>query len=158
MNAAVSTSPVGNSSGGAVLNGWKEIALALGRSVRTVQRWEQTMRMPVRRVGIGPRAPVLAFKNELHLWLVKTPVEDRSQGVEETRARSKQRIIALVQSFFGAQTARQKGQRCSHCGSKMQYLDGEFWLFGTDNTWSIFVPFCPTCEPELCKLSPGTVH
>jgi hypothetical protein len=34
------------------LNGWKEIAAYLGRSVRTVQRWEKDFGLPVRRFGL----------------------------------------------------------------------------------------------------------
>ena len=51
-----------------VLNTWKEIAAHLHRGVRTVQRWEATLGMPVRRLGTTPRAPVLAFQNELDAW------------------------------------------------------------------------------------------
>ena len=32
-----------------VLNSWKEIASYLGRSVRTVQRWEREFGLPVHR-------------------------------------------------------------------------------------------------------------
>jgi len=51
-----------------VLNTWKEIARHLRRGVRTVQRWEATLGMPVRRLGTTPRAPVLAFQHELDGW------------------------------------------------------------------------------------------
>ena len=33
------------------LNGWKEIAAYLGKSVRSVQRWEATLGLPVRRIN-----------------------------------------------------------------------------------------------------------
>jgi hypothetical protein len=52
-----------------VLHSWKEIAAELDRGVRTVQRWERTLRLPVRRLGDGPRSPVFAFKDELRFWL-----------------------------------------------------------------------------------------
>lgn len=54
-----------------VLQSWKEIASELGRGVRTVQRWEQTLGLPVHRLGKGARCPVFAFKDELDFWFRK---------------------------------------------------------------------------------------
>lgn len=51
-----------------LLNSWKEIASYLGRGVRTVQRWEK-MGLPIRRVGHGQRAPVIADAREIDVWL-----------------------------------------------------------------------------------------
>jgi hypothetical protein len=52
-----------------ILNSWKQIAQHLHRGIRTVQRWEQTAGMPVRRIGHGPKAPVIALSTELDYWL-----------------------------------------------------------------------------------------
>ena len=57
-----------------VLNSWKEIAAYLGRGVRTVQRWERDLRLPVHRPKGKDRSAVLAFPAELDQWLLKTPV------------------------------------------------------------------------------------
>src|SRR3954452_19862415 len=51
------------------LQSWKEIASELNRGVRTVQRWERKLGLPVRRLGKGPRGRVVAFKDELQRWL-----------------------------------------------------------------------------------------
>jgi hypothetical protein len=51
------------------LQTWKEIACELNCSVRTVQRSERTLGLPVERIGKGPRSRVLAFKDELRRWL-----------------------------------------------------------------------------------------
>ncbi|HZP17966.1 MAG TPA: hypothetical protein VFB00_08380, partial [Terriglobales bacterium] len=48
-----------------ILNSWKQIAAYLDRGVRTVQRWEQQLRLPVRRLGNGKRSPVYARTQEL---------------------------------------------------------------------------------------------
>ena len=53
----------------ATLQGWKEIAVELDRSVRTVQRWEQKLNLPVHKLGAGGGSPVFAYKDELHSWL-----------------------------------------------------------------------------------------
>jgi PAS domain-containing protein len=50
------------------LNSWKEIAEYLGRSVRTVQRWESTLALPVRHRP-GRRTSVFAIDAELDTWL-----------------------------------------------------------------------------------------
>ena len=52
-----------------VLNSWKEVASYLGRGVRTVQRWEQELSLPVRRPRGKSRSAVIAFKTELDGWL-----------------------------------------------------------------------------------------
>ena len=52
-----------------LLNSWKQIAIFLGRGVRTVQRWEEELNLPVHRIGTGKRAPVFALEHELRFWL-----------------------------------------------------------------------------------------
>ncbi len=51
------------------LNGWKEIALALGKSVRSAQRWESELGLPVERLT-GPDGGqiVQASRRELEAW------------------------------------------------------------------------------------------
>ena len=50
------------------LNGWKEIACYLNRSVRCVQRWERSENLPVRRHGHRAGVSVYAFREELSAW------------------------------------------------------------------------------------------
>jgi len=52
-----------------VLNSWKEIAQYFDRGVRTVQRWETDLSLPVHRIGKNNRGPVFAFRAELDRWL-----------------------------------------------------------------------------------------
>jgi len=62
----------------AQLNGWKEIAAFFGKGVRTVQRWEREMGLPVRRFP-GPRGEIVfAFPNELRAWRQKLEQENRN--------------------------------------------------------------------------------
>ena len=58
-----------------VLNGWKEIAAYLGRDPRTVERWEKSRSLPVRRLPGSGRATVYALVSELDAWLA-TPIRD----------------------------------------------------------------------------------
>lgn len=66
----------------AVLNSWKEIATYLGRGVRTVQRWEGQLRLPVHRAGRGKRSPVYAFVPELKFWLVTVGFKESNKKSE----------------------------------------------------------------------------
>jgi predicted DNA-binding transcriptional regulator AlpA len=56
-----------------VLSSWKEIAAYLNRGVRTVQRWESELHLPVHRPLGKSRSAVLALRAELDDWLRRTP-------------------------------------------------------------------------------------
>lgn len=56
-----------------VLNSWKEIANYLGRGVRTVQRYERDLGLPVRRPHGRSRSAVIAIPAELDEWLRIAP-------------------------------------------------------------------------------------
>jgi hypothetical protein len=62
-----------------VLNSWKEVATYMGRGVRTVQRWERELGLPVRRPRAKSRSAVIAFKAELDQWLHQAPAEQLRQ-------------------------------------------------------------------------------
>jgi len=53
------------------LNSWKEIAGYLSKGVRTVQRWEVQMGLPVRRLGREGGEIVYALKSEIDAWILK---------------------------------------------------------------------------------------
>jgi len=55
-----------------LLNSWKEIADYLGRGVRTAQRWEVELHLPVRRPHLRPRSSVTALKSDLDQWVRKS--------------------------------------------------------------------------------------
>lgn len=57
------------------LNGWKEIAGYLGKSVRTAQRWEKDLGMPVHRIHTGGGEIPFAFRQEIDRWLTSTESE-----------------------------------------------------------------------------------
>ena len=67
--AALPDSPAQNE----VLNSWKDIARYLNRGVRTVQRWELELALPVRRPRGKPRSAVLALRSDLDRWLSRCP-------------------------------------------------------------------------------------
>jgi TolB-like protein/cytochrome c-type biogenesis protein CcmH/NrfG len=56
---------------------WKEIAVHLGREVRTVQRWEKTEGLPIHRHEHQKKSTVYAYASELDAWFKKRqPVDD----------------------------------------------------------------------------------
>jgi hypothetical protein len=65
-----------------ILNGWKQISNHIDRGVRTAQRWEALLGMPVHRPALKDRSAVVAFSDELESWLCRTPPEVRNECVE----------------------------------------------------------------------------
>ena len=72
-----------------ILNSWKEIAGYLNRGVRTVQRWEAELGMPVRRPRGKGRSAVIAMRSELDRWIKSCPTE--------TDEDSRTQCVALTQ-------------------------------------------------------------
>jgi hypothetical protein len=64
------------------LNGWKEIAAHFGKGVRTAQRWEKELGLPVHRVG---NEIVYAYADELEAWRL-TAENHWSNGANGERA------------------------------------------------------------------------
>jgi len=63
------TPPQGARERGTRLDSWKEIAAHLKRDVRTVQRWEKTAKLPVRRLQNPGLRAVFAYTADLDEWL-----------------------------------------------------------------------------------------
>jgi hypothetical protein len=166
-----------------VLQGWKKIASELDRSVRAVQRWERALNLPIHRLGKGKSCPVFAFRDELQLWLRTTAGEASENtapclsvatrklaSLDEQNLRnaapakgirasetfaSEPEIIKALNAFFALEGEQHKTQSCGNCHSPTRFLVGHFWLYGTDKTWQISVPFCPNCDSAIRALVPS---
>ena len=55
------------------LSGWKDIATYLGKGVRTVQRYERDLQLPVRRPVGRAKGSVIAIRSELDAWISSSP-------------------------------------------------------------------------------------
>lgn len=89
---------VGNS-----LSGWKDIAAYLGRGLRTVQRWEADLGLPVRRPRGKERSAVMALPRELDDWLVKAPSHIfRAELDPEDRPELEMSVIVIEDSLKDA--------------------------------------------------------
>jgi hypothetical protein len=69
----------GTSTSTHILSGWKDIANYLGKGVRTVQRYEEELRLPVRRPAGKPRGSVVATAAELDAWVAARPIREEFQ-------------------------------------------------------------------------------
>jgi hypothetical protein len=56
------------------LSGWKDIASYLGKGVRTVQRYERDLALPVRRPAGKSTGSVVATRAELDAWVGASPI------------------------------------------------------------------------------------
>jgi TolB-like protein/Tfp pilus assembly protein PilF len=66
------------------LDSWKEIAAYLKKEVRTVQRWEKTGGLPVRRLAHGKQGTVFAYKPDLEAWWRESQTKlDQEQEKQE---------------------------------------------------------------------------
>ena len=67
-------------SGKQVLRSWKEVAHHLKVSTRTAQGWEKRLGLPVRRIGKGQKARILADPQQLDEWLRQSRMNSSRQS------------------------------------------------------------------------------
>jgi TolB-like protein/Tfp pilus assembly protein PilF len=76
------------------LETWGEIASYLGREIRTVQRWEKSLGLPVRRLGGADKSRVFAFRHEIDAWWREH--ETRANSVEPEESTTSNVAVAEV--------------------------------------------------------------
>jgi predicted DNA-binding transcriptional regulator AlpA len=82
------------------LDSWKEIAAYLGRSQKTVQRWEETQELPVHRLLHEKRGSVYAYTSELDAWR-----EARKSGTESPILNESRPPIVDIQNGASTRSA-----------------------------------------------------
>jgi TolB-like protein/Flp pilus assembly protein TadD len=78
------------------LESWGEIASYLRRDIRTVQRWERFLGLPVRRLLVGKLSSVYAFRSELDKWyLERQPADEPAEKIHpmETATAEREEVI-----------------------------------------------------------------
>jgi hypothetical protein len=83
-----------------ILNGWKEISSHIERGARTAQRWELQFGMPVHRPASKPRTAVVAFADELDVWLIRNRAAlngESHNGSDETNPAHLQETLFRLQ-------------------------------------------------------------
>jgi hypothetical protein len=81
------------------LSGWKEIANYLGKGVRTVQRYERALGLPVRRPAGTTTGSVVATKAELDAWVAASPIREAFRLTRtETETGTASRMAASIKT------------------------------------------------------------
>jgi TolB-like protein/Flp pilus assembly protein TadD len=83
------------------LDSWKEIAAYLKKEVRTVQRWEKNLGLPVRRLAQGKQGTVFAYKSELDSWWRQSQSkieseDDKTDAGEDSTASNVAALIPAI--------------------------------------------------------------
>ena len=65
------------------LESWGEIASYLRRDIRTVQRWERLLGLPVRRLRVGKICSVYGYRSELDKWYLERQPPDEPDNETE---------------------------------------------------------------------------
>lgn len=96
-----------------LLNSWKEIAAYMNRGVRTVQRWESELGLPVRRPRGRERSAVVAVKSELDTWVKACPLnsEEKPLQPDEARGLRVEIVSALRSSILKSRELRKGSDR-----------------------------------------------
>jgi hypothetical protein len=94
-----------------VLNSWKEISTYLGRGVRTVQRWEAELNLPVHRPRGKSRSAVVAFRQELDEWLQCTPSQSDGKQISNDLLDIARDMQALARQLLAAANLQQHSER-----------------------------------------------
>jgi TolB-like protein/Tfp pilus assembly protein PilF len=98
------------------LDSWKEIAVHLGRDVRTVQRWERREGLPVHRQLHDKLGSVYAFQDELDAWRAA-----RSRRLEEMPGETAGSLDALASSEPEPSAAVPVGPAASPLDRRQRY-------------------------------------
>ena len=100
-----------------ILHGWKDIANYIGRAVRSVQRYESELKLPIRRPAGKDHSAVFAFSDELDQWLQRSQVRSRPYVRPvlividpPNPAQISQRKLALELEKFNVLTAFSEGE------------------------------------------------
>lgn len=90
-----------------MLSSWKEIALFFGKGVRTVQRWEKTLDLPIHRPPGAPSNVVLARTSDLEEWMHRGPSVRKNSSVPPVESRVLNQIadlekeVRILEQHFG---------------------------------------------------------
>lgn len=93
------------------LDSWKEIAIYLKRSVRTVQRWEREAGMPVHRLPTEKRGVVHAYRPEIDRWWqtrsgsLEAQDEFTTEAIPSRKQLRRRAVAWMVAALFAATVA-----------------------------------------------------
>jgi predicted DNA-binding transcriptional regulator AlpA len=96
-----------------VLSSWKDIARYLGKGVRTVQRWERHLGLPVRRpIGASQKSAVVLYRGDVDAWLAtRFSARALQKSGEEGNQSSRSARSTLQEGIRKAQELRTANQK-----------------------------------------------
>src|SRR5258707_6688747 len=96
-----------------VLSSWKDIARYLGKGVRTVQRWERHLGLPVRRpIGASQKSAVVLYRGDVDAWLAtRFSARALQKDGEEGNQCSRSERSALKEGIRKARELRAANQK-----------------------------------------------
>ena len=118
-----------------VLNSWKEIASYLGRSVRTVQRWERDFGLPVHRPAGKGRSATFALPTELDQWLLQMPTRSDANRSSLQGGHVSSSFTSMARPYAGSAVSEQIQMRAD-----IESLTENLGLNKDDDTSSIARP------------------
>jgi hypothetical protein len=80
-----------------MLSSWKEIAHFFGKGVRTVQRWEKTLDLPIRRPPGAPSNVVLARTSDLEEWMHRSAAAREAVSQQDSQVDALQSAISELE-------------------------------------------------------------
>ena len=139
-----------------ILSGWKSIARHLGMGVRTVQRYERQMGLPIRRPAGKLQGTVLATKSELDAWVAASPIRRTSQlaSASATPSSDMKALKAKVEEMCALRA--QMAALRDEVRSSMWSLSNSIESLRKDvrqSTWD--VPSTLVSNPQLQRLLNG---
>ena len=179
-NSSLKKNNNGNTSlGKMVLQGWKAISRQLDRGVRTVQRWERTLALPVHRIGGKSRGQVIAFADELRTWIETSAISecDRANGSipsisnpTSSNGKSAANIIEIggsrqiespdtvihFQDRRALTTCDPRKTSCEQCHSSLQLFDAVLSASRSSQRLKVRLHLCPICDFDLSATIGGT--
>jgi TolB-like protein/Flp pilus assembly protein TadD len=78
------------------LDSWKEIATYLKKEVRTVQRWEKNLGLPIRRLAHGKQGTVFAYKADIDAWWEESQTKLEEDACSEPGTDSSPSVIVAA--------------------------------------------------------------
>jgi hypothetical protein len=95
-----------------LLTSWKEIAMHLGKGVRTIQRWERELGLPIRRPAQHKHI-VVALTTELDEWIsrLSQPAGAPCCSCSEQLGRAQETILALREQLATMESALESAMR-----------------------------------------------
>jgi hypothetical protein len=95
------------------LTSWKEIASYLGRSVRTAQRWERELELPIKRRRVRRRDMVSASVADLDCWM-QTASAVRPEAIDSPVLNGR---VLITDLLWGRHHHMTLGVRGAHLGA-----------------------------------------